>query len=331
MTWHTALKQAADGSAEPMRPDGTPMPMTISARKLQLATFPPVCWIVRDLIPEGVTLLAGKPKLGKSWLALQLGYAVASGSDVLGRPVTEGSVLYGALEDNNRRLKARLEKMSGPFAEWPERYHLATEWPRLDQGGLDDLERWIDVHADIRLVILDTLATIRPSGNARDSQYQSDYEAVRGLHGLANERGIAIVIIHHVRKADADDPFDTVSGSTGLTGAADATLVLTKTSDGKVLYGRGRDLMEFESALSFDPETCRWSDLGRPSDAYGSDTRKAIREALKAGKETPREIAEYGEIDHELCSKTLQRMAQSDEVQKSGYGRYQLAPDPLAP
>lgn len=331
MTWQAALDQAADGSEAPLLPNGTPMPTTISARQLQLATFPPVSWIVRDLIPEGVTLLAGKPKLGKSWLALQMGYAVASGGDVLGRPVTEGSVLYAALEDNNRRLKSRLDKMSIPFADWPERYHLATEWPRLDAGGLDALEAWIDYRANAQLVILDTLATIRPAGNARDSQYQSDYEAVRGLHGLANQRGIAIVIVHHVRKAEADDPFDTVSGSTGLTGAADATLVLTSTSDGKVLYGRGRDLMEFESAVAFDSQTCQWSDLGRPSEAYGSDTRKVIREALRAGKQTPKEIAEFGDLDYDLCAKTLQRMVEGGEVQKGGYGRYRLTPDPLAP
>jgi len=331
MSWDASLSNAATGAEVHRLPNGMEMPTTVSARQLQQADFPPVSWIVEDLLPEGVTLLAGKPKLGKSWLALQMGYAVASDGEVLGRPVAEGSVLYAALEDNNRRLKSRLQKMAPLIAEWPERYHLATEWPRLDVGGLDALEAWIDNHTDTRLVILDTLATVRPTAGGRDSQYQSDYEAVRGLHGLANQLGIAIVIIHHVRKAEADDPFDTVSGSTGLTGAADATLILTNTSNGKVLYGRGRDLMEFESAVAFDAETCQWSDLGRPSEAYGSETRKAIREALKAGKQTPKDIAEHGAIEHELCAKTLQRMAAGGEIEKGGYGRYRLTPDPLKP
>lgn len=269
MTWDANLQNAETGAEVHRLPSGIAMPATVSARQLQQTDFPPVHWIVRDLIPEGVTLLAGKPKLGKSFLALQLGYAVASGGEVLGRPATEGSVLYAALEDKKRRLKSRLKKMTQSSEDWPERFHLAIEWPRLDAGGLELLEAWIDTHADVRLLILDTLATVRPTGNSRDSLYQSDYLAIRGLHELANRNGIAIIIVHHVRKADADDPFDTVSGSTGLTGAADGTLVLTNTSEGKVLYGRGRDLMEFESAVAFDAATCQWSDLGRPSEAYG--------------------------------------------------------------
>ena len=191
------------------------------------------------------------------------------------------------------------------------------------------MEFWMDSHPNTRLVILDTLATIRPSGNARDSLYQSDYEAVRGLHGLANTLGIAIVIVHHVRKADADDPFDTVSGSTGLTGAVDATLVLTNTSDGKVLYGRGRDLAEFESAVKFDSTNCLWSDLGRPCEVYGSETRKAIRKAIKAGMQAPKDIAEHGDVEYELCAKTLQRMVEGGELGKGGHGRYHLKTDPL--
>ena len=88
--------------------------------------------------------------------------------------------------------------------------------------------------------------------------------------------------------------------------------------------------MAFESAVAFDPDTCQWSDLGRPSEAYGSATRKAVREALKAGKQTPTEIAEHGDIDYDLCAKTLQRMVAGGEVEKGGRGRYRLTPDPMA-
>ncbi|WP_137702884.1 AAA family ATPase [Marimonas lutisalis] len=325
MTWDKKLKvTAVDGADTPSLPE------TFSALDLQTTDFPPVSWIVRDLIPEGLTLLAGKPKLGKSWMALQIGYSVATGDEVLGRQATQGSVLYAALEDNQRRLKSRLEKTTTESERWPELLEFATEWPRLDVSGLDALEGWLGQHPDARLIIIDTLATVRPSGNSRDSLHQSDYQALRGLHALANTRGIAIVVIHHVRKADADDRFDTVSGSTGLTGAADATLVLSNSTDGKVLYGRGRDLVEFESAVAFDQATCRWSDLGRPSDVYGSDTRKAIREALKVGISSPKDIADHAGLDYDLCAKTLQRMAEGGEVQKGGRGNYRLTPDPVS-
>ncbi|WP_413717395.1 AAA family ATPase [Silicimonas sp. MF1-12-2] len=326
MSWDAMFTKVGAGSM-PASPDLPPM---ISAQALQRTAFPPVSWLLRDMIPEGLTLLAGKPKLGKSWLALQLGYGVATGCEVLGRPVDQGRVLYAALEDNPRRLKSRLQKSTPPFAEWPETLSFVTEWPRLDAGGLDTFEAWVSHTPDAKLLIVDTLATVRPNGNAKESQYQGDYAALRGLHRLANDTGLSIIAVHHVRKADADDPFDTVSGSTGLTGAADTTLILTKTTDGVVLYGRGRDLPEFESALGFDPGSCLWSDLGRPSDVFGSETRQAIRMALKAGKQTPSEISEHGDLDYELCAKTLQRMVEGGEIEKGGRGRYRLTPDPLS-
>ena len=330
MSWDNDLERASNGAEDGRQEYGQALPAILSARQLQLTAFPPVSWVVRDMLPEGVTVLAGKPKLGKSWLALQLGYAVACGDEVLGRPVEKGRVLYAALEDNNRRLKSRLEKMSPQLAPWPETFDLATEWPRLDAGGLDAVEGWLDRQADGKLIIIDTLATVRPASSGRETLYQSDYQSIRWLHAIANQRGIAIVLVHHVRKAEADDPFDTVSGSTGLTGAADATLVLTNTSDGKVLYGRGRDLVEFECAVDFDMTTCRWSDLGRPSDVYGSGTRKAIRSAMKGGHQTPKDISEAADLDYDLCAKTLQRMAAGGEVQKGGHGRYRITPDPLS-
>ena len=325
MTGNQMLKAAETGVA----PVSLPLPAMMSARDLQVMEFPPVTWIVPDLIPEGVTLFAGKPKLGKSWLALQLGLGIATGGEVLGRPVEQGSVLYAALEDNPRRLKKRLKRITPDSAEWPDRFLFSTEWPRLDAGGLSRFTDWIRQTPDARLLIVDTLATVRPATGGKDSQYQSDYAAIRGLHGLASKTGVGILVVHHVRKMDADDPFDTVSGSTGLTGAADSTLVLSATTDGKVLYGRGRDLAEVECAMSFDTETCLWSDLGRPCDVFGGETRKAIREALRAGHQTPKEIATHGSLDYDLCAKTLQRMAEGEEIEKGGRGRYRLRPDNL--
>ena len=325
MSWDQAFSKMEAGAP----PASSTLPPMMSARDLQVTEFPPISWIVRDLLPEGVTLFAGKPKLGKSWLALQMGYGIATGGEVLGRAVDQGSVLYAALEDNARRLKKRMHKIAPDDLHWPERFLFSTEWPRLDQGGLTAFDDWIRNTPDARLLIVDTLATVRPASGGKDSQYQSDYDALRGLHALASETGIAILIVHHVRKMDADDPFDTVSGSTGLTGAADSTIILTTTGDGKVLYGRGRDLAEFECAMDFDPITCRWSDLGRPCDAFGSETRKAIREALKDGMIHPKEIAKHGDLDYDLCAKTLQRMAEGGEVEKGGYGRYRLTPNAL--
>src|SRR5262245_28821437 len=116
----------------------------ITAAMLQTKQFRPVRIILPDLIPEGVTILAGKPKIGKSWLALDVCMAVADENRfVLGsiRPV-HGDALYLALEDNERRLHRRIDKIMQGQARWPERLAMHIEWRRFDRGGLDDIEEW---------------------------------------------------------------------------------------------------------------------------------------------------------------------------------------------
>jgi hypothetical protein len=113
-----------------------------TAADLQRRTFPPIAFVIPEIIPEGLTILAGRPKVGKSWLALDIGIAIAAGRYCLGeRKPTQGAVLYGALEDNPRRLQWRIDKLLSPFStEWPAGLTLANSWRRLDQGGVADLQ-----------------------------------------------------------------------------------------------------------------------------------------------------------------------------------------------
>ncbi len=302
-----------------------------SAAELQGRVFPPIKWIVPGILPEGLTLLAGKPKLGKSWLALDIAVAVASGGSVLGRQCEPGPVLCLALEDNQRRLQKRLQLVAGS-TPWPGDLEFHTEWPRGD-AGLERMRDWVNARPGSRLTIVDTLAVVRPPTRGNEGVHSSDYAALRGMHQLANEHGISVLVVHHVRKADAEDPFDTVSGSTGLTGAADSTLILTRreSDSGVILYGRGRDLEEFERGLEFVKDTCRWRDLGDPVEAFASDTRQAIFTAIKAGNHTPAKIRDFTDVDHELVKKTLQRMARSGDLRRTGRGEYEIPSDPLSP
>jgi RecA-family ATPase len=220
-------------------------------------TFNPIKYVVPCVIVEGLTLLAGKPKLGKSWLLLHMAIAVARGGFTLGDiHCAEGDVLYLALEDNLRRLQARMTKLLG-LQQWPSRLQFLCEMPRLAEGGLAKIKEWIAGAEHPRLVIIDTLAMVRMPNRKDQSTYDADYAAVKELRKLANEAGIAIVLVHHLRKADADDAFDTVSGTLGLTGAPDTILVLKRDTAGNIiLHGRGRDLVEIEKAVTFNRDAC---------------------------------------------------------------------------
>jgi hypothetical protein len=195
------------------------------------------------------------------------------------------------------------------------------------------MRNWVVARPGARLLIADTLAVIRPPARAAESAHSGDYAAMRGMHQLANEHGISVLVVHHVRKADAEDPFDTVSGSTGLTGAADSTLILTRrdSDGGAILYGRGRDLEEFNTGLEFDPDTRRWHDLGDPVEAFASDTRQAIFTAIRAGNHTPGAIAGAAGITDDNAYQTLRRMVMAGDLRKEARGLYHIKSDPLTP
>ena len=288
--------------------------------------FPEVSYVVPGLIPEGLTILAGRPKIGKSWAALDVAIGIASKRDVLGGlKVDQGDVLYLALEDNPRRLQRRITKLLSPFGGvWPERLTLATRWRRLDQGGVEDIEAWCKCVPEPRLVILDTLAGVRPTRDNSQTLYDTDYKALLDVHRLANDRGLSAVALHHTRKMDADDPLDTVSGSLGLVGCADTCLILARSSKGTTLYVRGRDIEEGERAVIFGNEICRWTLLGDAAEVYRSDSRSKILEVLAKASDLvgPAEIAAATSIDRNNVDQLLHQMWNAGEVVKVGRGRY---------
>ena len=221
--------------------------------------LPPVQWSVPGIVPEDVTILAGNPKLGESWLTLgRLGIATATGSIALGKKrVEQGECLYLALEDNRCRLQKRLDKLlAGDSA--PEMLHIALEWPRLDEGGVEALDIWLEANPGARLVVMDTLKKIRPRTSGNRSVYDVDYEALDPLLPLAAERNVAIVVVHHTRKLAAADPLDEISGSTGLSGGVDGALILRR-DRGRAdayLHVTGRDIEEEqELVLRWDANT----------------------------------------------------------------------------
>src|SRR5262249_4971155 len=297
-----------------------------TASDLRAMTFKPINWVVPGIIPEGLTILAGRPKIGKSWMALDLAIGISADQKVLGNVLIEqGDVLYLALEDNPRRLRRRITKLISFFGgEWPERLTLATQWRRLDQGGVEDIASWCASVSTPRLVLLDTLAGVRPTRNGSDTLYEGDYKALRDIHAFANERGMGVVALHHTRKMEADDPVDTISGSLGLAGAADTCLILARSPKGASLYVRGRDVEECEHAVIFGSGNCRWTLLGEASDVYQSDTRTKILKALEDATALmgPRDIANIVGCQRNAVDQALHRMGADGQVVQVSRGRW---------
>jgi hypothetical protein len=310
----------------------SPKRIGFTALDLQRMIFPPIKYVVTGYIVEGLTLLAGRPKRGKSWLLLHAAVAVARGGYTLGDvQCAQGEVLYAALEDNKRRLQRRLTKLlPGTAQEWPERLHFETEMPRLKDGGLDMVRRWIEQAKEPRLVIIDTLQKVRDAKAVDQNGYEADYAAVSELKALADGYSVAIVLVHHQRKMDAEDPIDTVSGTTGLTGAVDTVLVLNNAGQGMTLYGRGRDIEEIEKAVTFDKDLCIWRIEGEAREVRRSDERSAIIGVLEQSAEplTPREIADLAELSYASIRMMLTRMVKSGDIRREGRGRYIAASRP---
>jgi RecA-family ATPase len=226
-----------------------------------------------------------------------LGHGRFHGGIALGKiTVEEADVLYLALEDGRRRLQKRIRKLLEPIdAPAPQRLHLATSWPRLDEGGIGKLMEWLKEHPQCRLVVIDTLAKIRPNRISTQPAYQNDYSDVSSLKAVADRYGCAILVVHHVRKLVADDPIDAISGTSGLSGSADSVMILKRQRGQKdaTLFITGRDLEESNTALVWDPESATWSAIGAADEYRMTKERTQVVEALnQAGRPLkPSEVA----------------------------------------
>lgn len=321
------LKQLVAKTA-PMDEEPTASPSAVTAIDLLKMQLPPIRYVVPGLLPEGLALLVGRPKVGKSWLCLDLAIAVASGGRVLGKIAVEPhEVLYLALEDNLRRLQSRLTTLLQGEPP-PIGLHLNIQWPRLDpdSGGLLQLLAWIRTHPDCGLIIIDTLARIKAKGDTRSQAYDLDTEALTGLQNLAGQNALSIVVVHHTRKAVAEDPLDLVSGTLALTGVADSTLLLKRASTRAAaeLYIVGRDIDQQNLALAWGKEFPSWTLLGNADDYALSEQRQQVKDLLRSadGPLSPSNIATALDLPLPNVNKLLKRMLSNSDIRKIDRGKY---------
>ena len=234
----------------------TKLPKAISAEELLSTPLPPVKWIIPDLLPAGLALFAGPSKAGKSWLTLWLCLQVAQGKPMWGREIEPHTVLYLSLEDTFNRLQKRLLQLVGS-EEAPERLVMQTECGSIGQGLEEQLVSFIYQHPDTGLIVIDTLQKVR-SSDQNNSMYASDYKEISALKALADKYNICILLIHHLRKQAADDPFQQIAGSNGLMGASDTSWVMQRKrmSQTANILVTGRDMDN--KTLRLHEENCVW-------------------------------------------------------------------------
>jgi hypothetical protein len=228
---------------------------SIDGATLQSQPLRPIRFVVKGLLAQGAYILAGPPKKGKSWMALQICLSVATGEPLWNLPTVQGDALYLCLEDNLNRIQNRLFDFTDNA---PENIHFATLVDGIGCGLEEQVSDFVKQYPQTNLVVIDTLQKVRRP--ITDNAYASDYDDTGAVKSLADSLGLCILLVHHTRKQFDADPMNMISGTTGMPGAADGYLVMQnrKGDEYASLHCSGRDIESRELKLSFDTKSHRW-------------------------------------------------------------------------
>ena len=311
---------------------------TIDADTLQSTAYEPVSFVVDDLLPQGLHLLAGAPKIGKSWLALWLCLCAAQGKPLWTFATRPCEVLYLCLEDSFQRIQSRLFDLT---EDAPPTLHFAVMSQQLHNGLVEQIEQFLKEHPQTRLIVIDTLQRIRTAGNDAN-QYASDYRDIGVLKALADKHRIAILLVHHLRKMNDDDPMNMISGTTGLSGATDSNFVLRKSQrreDTATLYCTGRDIPyaadrdAFVSLMESEGYTVRWEDTRKYITYTTPDGMRCRDNKLHEEKYCKEAMEHEFRIRAKLVQRKFHRAAEidggieADEPVEQRIGKYTAADD----
>lgn len=288
-------------------------------------------FIVENLLPVGISMLAGAPKLGKSWAGLYIALSVATGRPFLSRPTDQGAVLYLGLEDSPRRLQERLQRI-GPGVDWENvPLELWTEIDPVDAGGLASLREWLEAAERPKLIVVDIWGRFESRTPSTKSEYDRITQTMQPLQALATEFGVAIMLVHHTKKIQGDgapggDPFDQILGSRALTSNMDLTMLLTRTrmQQDAVLLMTGRDVEESQINLTFDKASCQWNVTDHESGPTFSPEKQLVLDAVQQGFTKAATIAKHLNKGRTAVTNHLSDLVRDGHLSRLAAGEYAL-------
>lgn len=241
--------------------------VSFTAKELLSKELAPLPVMVNNMLYQGLAILGGAPKARKSWWCLDLCLSISSGKPFLGFETNKCECLYLALEDSDRRLKNRIKLILGSN-EIPEGFRIEIECDTLENNLIKSLEHYLLKFPNVKLIIIDTLQMIRGMQGHKESGYAYDYREGKKLKNFADEHGICILVVHHLRKMKDSDVFNQLSGSTGLTGVADTIMILDReeVKTEASLYIRGRDIEEEVYKMRFRSDILKWEILSKDTE-----------------------------------------------------------------
>ncbi len=239
-----------------------------SCEEIITTVYKPIEFVIDGLLAQGLYILAGAPKVGKSWLALDMCLSIAKGESVLGQKTLQGTALYLCLEDSYVRIQNRLYEITDVPTE---NLYFSVMSESIGNGLEEQIESFKIEHCGLKIVFIDTLQMVRSD---TDSSYGSDYKDLSVLKALADKLEITVIVVHHTRKCKDSDPFNMISGSTGLSGCVDGSMVLIETKRGSrnaKLFCVGRDIENAEISLHFDSDLKKWIVTDEPTAPKSKD------------------------------------------------------------
>jgi len=298
-----------------------------SATELLETNFSEPDWIIPDILPSGLNILAGKPKAGKSMFALDMSVSVTTGTTFLDKIQLERrEILYLPLEDSEYRVRGRFMRMlqGNPI---PANLHFAFDWPRTGNRCVEEMKRWLEEHGETKLIILDTLVNLY-GGKKMGSNYQKDYAEISKLKKVADEYRISILLVHHARKGESKDLLDLVMGSTGILAAADNVLLLSRSEgdSGRSLHVNGRDVEQMNLELELDSDTGKFIYVGQAQECQMTPERREVLELLQRSSRPMKlkEIAQAVGKNGPVVRKFLTGLIEKDLVEQPGHGSYKI-------